>query len=443
MSNLTQLRISGREIFDQALRSVSAGDAVKRTTTLTGSTLKITGFNIELASKKVYAIAIGKAANSMAAALDDIFGDWLSGGVITGIPTPGVSLPSKWRFFQGGHPEPNEESIAAAHAGFGLLDRANAEGALILFLISGGGSAMIESPITEDITLEDLRAANHALVNCGASIKEINSVRRAFSAIKGGRLADRAPQCDQITVIVSDVPQGHEEDVASGPTLPPGEASSAVDVINRYHLRSKIPKAILRTIDAKSNTAKSLSRDANSLRRHFVILDNMSALQAAAEAAQARGFEVEIVTGIADQPIEEGCLELAQKFSDLRERARRLNRPMVMLSGGEFACPVRGDGIGGRSLETALRLSSLINDSGSEPWVGLFAGTDGIDGNSPAAGAIIDSTTVRRARGIALDPEIFLKTSNAYSFFIALGDAIATGPTGTNVRDLRILLCAP
>jgi glycerate 2-kinase len=454
MPNLTQLRLAAREIFSEALLAVDAGAAVRRAVRLEDVRLSVCDTAIDLLPQQaIYAIAVGKAAFAMASALDEILGERLTAGVLTS-HTPGhqtargsarVEGPqvanSRYKIFRAGHPEPNDQSLSAAQACFALLKRADEEHALVIFLISGGGSAMIEWPISKDITLADLRAANKALVNCGASISEINSVRRAFSAVKGGRLADWAPHCDQMTLIVSDVPPGEERNVASGPTLaPPNDAPDPRKVIAKYNLRSQLPESILRAIDAAPAVSDPI--DSASQRKHFVVLDNQNALKAAAEAARGRGFVAEIADDISDQPIDDGCSGLLQRLGQLRERARGepSTTAVCLISGGEFACPVRGDGIGGRNLETALRFAMSAGSSSSEPFVALCAGTDGTDGNSPAAGAIVDNTTIARARAIGLDPQDFLNRSEAYSFFVALGDVIATGPTGTNVRDLRILL---
>jgi len=453
MSNLTQLRLAAREILNEALRAVDAGAAVRRAVRLEDLRLSVCDTVIDRPTQRpIYAIAIGKAAFGMAAALAEVLGERLAAGIVTSDPRYGTARASHrvarvanlyHTIFRGGHPEPNEESLAAAQACFDLLKRANEEGALIIFLISGGGSAMIEWPISGEITLADLRTANKALVNCGASITEINSVRRGFSAVKGGRLAECAPQCDQITLIVSDVPPGEERNVASGPSLAPSnDAPDAREVIGKYNLRSRVPETILRAIDA--GPAASSPTDATSLRMHFVLLDNQSGLKAAAEAARRRGFVTEIAGDISDQPIEDGCMALVQRMVQFRaRRTESRSNPeesVCLISGGEFGCPVRGDGIGGRNLETALRLAMSPGLSGSESFVAICAGTDGTDGNSPAAGAIVDGGTIERARAIGLEPKDFLDRSDAYSFFVAIGDAIATGPTGTNVRDLRMLL---
>ena len=473
MPNPTQLRLAARKIFDEALRAADARDAVQRALRLEGSILSVCDTTIDLSEQRpIYAIAIGKAAFAMASALDETLGKKLAAAIITtsaaeygttggrklvdarrdaGEPQSrpiGTALLG-WQIFQGGHPEPNEESLSAARACVDLLQRASDERAIVIFLISGGGSAMIEWPISQEITLAELRSANEVLIKSGASILEINTVRRSFSAVKGGRLAAQAPNCVQVTLIVSDVPSGNERNVASGPSLaPPANAPEARTVIDQYHLRSRLPENILRAIDAHS--ADSISPDNEpSIREYFVLLDNESALNAAAEAARALGFVVETADDIADQPIADGCAQLIIKMNEGHQRSHNSGasdfaKAACLISGGEFACPVRGNGIGGRNLESALRLAIEYEHRkvafASADFVALCAGTDGIDGNSPAAGAIVDNTTIERARAIGLDPEDFLDRSDAYSFFVALGDVIATGPTGTNVRDIRILL---
>ena len=458
MTNLTQLRLAAREIFEAALRAVDPSAAVRHAVCLEGSRLSICDTAIDVSNRPVYSIAIGKAAGKMDAGLEEILGNRLTAGIIASNAPPFGAANNdrterprltnlRHAVFHGGHPEPNEQSLAAAQACFDLLDKANAEHARVIFLISGGGSAMIEWPISEDITIADLRTASKALVNSGASIGEINAVRRAFSGVKGGRLAAHAPNCDQVTLIVSDVPVDEERNVASGPSLaPPADAPDAREVIARYNLAYQLPDTIVRTVDSEP---KLFAEDSRALRRHFVLLDNRRALEAAAEAARQRGFVTEIFSNASDQPITEGCTQLLERLTQLREQVGKapnesVGKVVCLISGGEFACPVTGDGIGGRNLESALRLAcaATLSLSNNEHFVAVCAGTDGIDGNSPAAGAIIDNTTIVRAKAIGLDPEDFLKRSDAYSFFVALGDVVATGPTGTNVRDLRILLAS-
>ncbi|HEU4508899.1 MAG TPA: DUF4147 domain-containing protein [Pyrinomonadaceae bacterium] len=419
MPNLNELHRYAREIFDHALASVDPRTAVRQAISVNGPIVDIGEARLEVSSRPVYAIAIGKAAHSMAIGLEEVLGQTLIAGVISA-PEPFAS--NRWESYTGGHPLPDESSLAAAQATFALLDQANAESAVVIFLISGGGSAMLEWPSSDEISLADLRLANQLLVTCGARIAEINSVRRAFSAVKGGGLARRAPRAQSFTLIVSDTNPGDEASVASGPTLsPPADAPDAVDVIQRYQLQDVLPQSILKAVEQ--------SRPDRATGTHQVLLDNWSAVQAAAAKARELGFPATTAQDICEQPIEEGCDLLLS----------RIRQTTCLISGGEFSCPVRGHGLGGRNLETALRCAIKL-DRETEHFVLLSAGTDGIDGNSPAAGAIADETTVKRAAAIGLDAHEFLARSDSYSFFQPLNDMILTGPTGTNVRDIRIFL---
>jgi glycerate 2-kinase len=440
MHDLTQLRRAAREIFDEALRAVDPLSAMHTAVQIEKSTLSVDQVAFDITARDIYAIAIGKAGARMAVGLNQILGTRVSAGVLSSsdFGNANQELCTSWEIFRGGHPEPNEASLAAARACFRLLETANQARALVIFLISGGGSAMIEAPASDEVALSDLQAANKLLVNCGASISEINAVRRAFSAVKGGKLAARAPNCDQITLIVSDVPDGEEYNVASGPTIAPDYTSlDAREVMDHYQLSGELPSSIVRAIE---NTHK-LSTVCSSRSEHFVLLSNNDARLAACESARSCGFTAEIAPDICDQPIGQGCVKSLESVAALHVNYSGEDRVVCLISGGEFACPAKGGGVGGRNLETALRLGLLhARSEQPEPFVALCAGTDGIDGNSTAAGAIVDDTTLERAHAMGLDAEISLERSDAYSFFAALGDAITTGPTGTNVRDLRILL---
>ena len=280
---------------------------------------------------------------------------------------------------------------------------------------------MIEWPVSDEISLRDLRAANQDLISCGASIAEVNAVRRAFSAVKGGGLARRSPRAQMVTLIVSDTNPGDEASVASGPTLAaPSDAPNAIEVVEHYGLDTILPESIMNAIRRAENSREPVSGS------HVVLLDNRTATRAAHQKAAELGFTCSILDEVNEQPIQEGCDLLLASSS-------------CAISGGEFSCPVRGDGRGGRNLETALRCAITLQNQTSHSVV-LSAGTDGIDGNSPAAGAIADETTIHRARNLGLDAEQYLARSDSYSFFEQLNELIVTGPTGTNVRDLRIVL---
>ena len=452
--DLASLRSAARDIFERALGSVDAREAMRSSVRIESSRLTVVDTTIDLTAPEsgVYAIAVGKAAPAMAAALDDVLGKHLTAGLISGPATAkGQSevvrslAPERWQIFAGGHPIPNQQSLNAARASFELLERADEERALVLFLVSGGGSAMLEWPIDQQITLDDLSKANALLVSCGASIAEINAVRRAISAVKAGRLAGQAPHATQITLIVSDTNAGDEASVASGPSIETqADAPDARAVVTDYKTLANLPVSILNAINNAEPRA-TVRREEGPQRKHYVLLDNRTALEAAAETARDYGLLTKIAYDVVEPRIEEGCALLLSRLDDLRSRATRNQDAVCLISGGEFLCPVQGAGVGGRNAETVLRCAIEIDtqnrcSSEARPTVVLSAGTDGIDGNSPAAGAIADATTLKRARALNLDAQSFLETSDAFNFFDKLGDAVVTGATGTNVRDLRILL---
>jgi hydroxypyruvate reductase len=395
--------------------------AVKQAINVNGPVVEIGEARLDVSSRPIYAIAIGKAARPMATGLEEALGARLTAGVLTA---------------SGGHPLPDEGSLASARAAFQLLDQANAEEALVIFLISGGGSAMIEWPVSDDISLADLRTANQILVSCGASIAEVNAVRRAFSAVKGGALARRAPRARMCTLIVSDTNRGDEASVASGPTMNiPPDAPKAIEVVEHYQLETLLPQSIMKAVRTAARTSQE--EGLAPAPPAVVLLDNQTALDAAHSKALELGYTSAIVHNISEQPIETGCeLLLFRLF------AEPTVEPFCAISGGEFSCPVRGDGRGGRNLETVLRCAIRLCDESikDEHFVILSAGTDGIDGNSPAAGAIADETTISRARELGLDAHQYLARSDSYSFFERLNTLIVTGATRTNVRDLRIFL---
>jgi glycerate-2-kinase len=274
-------------------------------------------------------------------------------------------------------------------------------------------------------------------------------LRRALSAVKGGGLSACAPRALQATLVVSDVGAGRAYDVASGPTLPPPADSPPVkEVVERYGLTASLPAAVLRALE-ESDARRAPLTPHGAGRSFKVILDNEGACEAAAGAARARGFAVEFARDLVEQPVEEGAVALAARLKGLYAgEGANGARTVCLISGGEFSCPVRGGGTGGRNAETALRVAfeferiMSVRAAGRVPhhMIALCAGTDGVDGNSPAAGALADETTVGRAHAQGLDARKLLEESDAFTLFRRLGDAVVTGPTGTNVRDVRILL---
>jgi len=355
-----------------------------------------------------------------------------------------VDVP-QFRAIGAGHPLPDAGSLAAARAILDLLADADAS-TLIFFLLSGGGSALVELPLHPGVTLSDLQALHHLLVECGAPIDEINAVRKHVSAVKGGRLAAAAPAAMKLTIAVSDVPDGRESALASGPTLPdPTTTADACRVIERYALMPKLPE-VFRAIFSRPEQIPETPKpgDPAFANSHFVLLLGSgdllkSARQTAEEKAPEKALEKECVAvcdnSTDDWPIGEAADHLLGRL----ERLRNANpgRRAAVIADGEVSSPVTGDGMGGRNSAFVL---NCVEKIAGKKIAALSAGTDGKDGSSPAAGAIADGTTLERARAANLDPREFARRSDSYNFFRQLGDAIETGPTGNNLRDLRILL---
>jgi Putative glycerate kinase len=422
---LTQLRSIAREIFEAALLAVDAREVTHKAIGVEGNRVTI-GHTVLDATKPIYVVSLGKASVAMAEALNETLGDRIANGIITGQQPQ--RLNANWQVFSGGHPLPNTDSLNAASAAFQLLDKANDEQAVVIFAVSGGGSAMIEWPSTSAISLEDLREANRIMVACGATIAEVNTVRRTFSAVKGGKLAARAPKAEIVTLLISDTNHGDEGSVASGPSLPPSDTRAATEIVAKYQLEAKLPGTIIEAIRKSEEPIQT----AQTRESHYILAENKTALDAAAARATSLGFRAVRADEISEQPIAEGCELLIQRLA--KEPA-----PVCLISGGEFACTVRGDGRGGRNLETVLRCALAVA-AHNEHIVVLSAGTDGIDGNSPAAGAVADETTLSRAESLGLDASSLLERSDSFGFFKRLGDAIITGPTSTNVRDVRVII---
>ena len=428
-----ELRSAALDIFQHALSAADARSATGKAVTPDDSKLRVVEDEFDITNRRVYVVSLGKAAASMTLGLHDVLGAQIAGAVIsTGASPLSSSLPANYKTFLGGHPLPNEQSLAAAQAAFNLLDRANEERAITIFLVSGGGSAMLEAPISKDIMLEDLQRANRLLITSGATISEINAVRRVISAVKGGGLAKRAPEAELVTLIVSDTNLGDESSVASGPTMPlPADAFSAAEVIAKYGLDVSLPPSIVKAVQ---NYKPDMNVRSGS---HYVLLSNNDALHAAGARARELGFATVVESDINEQTVEDGATIMLSRARQIKQK------PCCSISGGEFSCRVAGDGRGGRNLETVLRCAIKLHDAATKDagsTVILSAGTDGIDGSSFAAGAIADETTIRQAHDLGLDPVEFLNNSDSHHFFEALDGLIVTGPTGTNVRDIRIVL---
>ena len=432
-SQFRSMRDAARSIFLQALADASIRAGFARHVQCKRGILRVSEDLYDLNSySRVLGISLGKAAHTMVEALSAQVGTLVEGIVASSV------LPESevrgYRYFQGGHPTPSAESIHAANAILRALE-AQPASALVIYMISGGGSAIVEKPIDDHITLDDLVATYRALVHSGAPIAEINAIRKHLSAVKGGRLAQAASPAQQVSILVSDVPDSTPDALASGPTMP--DSTTVEDcyrLAEKYQLLEQWPQST-RELFARHALAETPKSDDPLFHRSrwWTILSNQSAIQAASVAAERAGFSVHIDNSCDDWDYAKAADHLLGK---LRELGKQFS-PVCLISGGEVTVRVADGGVGGRNQQFALACAEKI---AGENITVVSAGTDGIDGNSQAAGALADGTTIERAQKQGLDARKALERFDAYPLFHALDDAIETGPTGNNLRDLRLLL---
>jgi len=427
------MRSTAREIFQRALAEASIARAFERHVHCERGILRVCDDLYDLhAFSRVQVIAIGKAAQTMTEALVAQAGAGLEGIVASSV-NPTHQLHG-FRYFHGGHPTPNADSLRAADA---ILKSLSAQTAtsLVIFLLSGGGSSIVEKPIDGEISLEDLITTYRALVHSGAPIAEVNAIRKHLSATKGGRLAQAAYPAQQVSILVSDVPDATPDALASGPTMP--DSTSVHDchtLAVKYDLLPTFPASVRELFQRHALEETPKSDDPAFVRaRWWPVLSNQTAIEEAGVAATQNGFAVEIDNSCDDWDYARAADYLLKRVRDLREKVSKV----CLISGGEVTVKVTNGGVGGRNQQFALSCAQKIAE---EKITVLSAGTDGIDGNSPAAGAVVDGTTLERAGKQGLDLVAALERFNAYPLFEALGDTVITGPTGNNLRDLRILL---
>src|SRR6202795_1355768 len=437
MADLKQL---ARRIIHETLAAIDIPLTMQRKLVREGSLLRCGTTAVDLSQfKKIRVVAIGKAAHAMLDGLRASLPSDFSFAGIVSAPVSPAKPHSGIQYFTGGHHIPNEDSWSAAKAILEMLVACDDQ-TLVFILLSGGGSALIELPLNPLINLADMQQIHRALVGCGAPIEAINSVRKHISAVKGGRLAVAANGATKITLAVSDVPAGKEWALASGPTLPDPTTWSETDkILDEYKLRDKFPEAFHRWVRRGGLQETPKAGDPAFTNAHFSILLGLENLFHPAHGASEASGCISCCDNVTDDwPVERAAEYLLAQLEELRS-----NNPtwrVAVIADGEVSSPIRGNGIGGRN--AAFVLSCVEKIAGKHIAV-LSAGTDGIDGNSPAAGAVADGETLARAHAVGLDLREAFQRSDAHTFFERLDDAVITGPTGNNLRDLRVLIAAP
>ena len=398
-----------------------------------GSRLTIRGKSLDLSAfRHVYVISVGKAALGMAEALDKLIRPFVSEGIVVTkhLPASGRT-DGRYRILRGGHPLPTAESVAAAEAVLALADRAGADD-LVIFLISGGGSALMTAPM-DGISLQTFQTFSDQILGCGADIKEFNTLRKHLDGVKGGRLAGRAAPARQITLILSDVVGSPLDVIASGPTVPdPTTYRDALDILDRYAPRADFPRKIRETLQkgAEGGLPETL-KTALSGQDVFLLASNRTAAYAAAREAERLGIPARVInTRLTGEASAAGEM-LPSFFSELEA-------PGILIFGGETTVHIQGKGTGGRNQELAL---AAVRPMAEWPGCTLMTlATDGEDGPTDAAGAIVTQQTLSRALECGCVPEKYLAENDAYHFFEKTGSLLRTGSTGTNVNDLTFLI---
>jgi glycerate 2-kinase len=436
---MNRAREDALDIFLYALNASRVDGAMERRVRCDGGTLQIDGHSYSLGQYgRLVLIALGKAGGEMAWAFLRRAGreaERFEGVVVASEGTESVSW-SRLRTYCGGHPSPNEASVAAAADILETL-RGLTERDFVIFLVSGGGSAMVEQFLLAGVSVGVIAATHKALVESGAPITAINVVRKHLSAVKGGRLAEAAAPAEQMTIFVSDVPEGELDALSSGPTMPDRSTTEDVyRIAEEYGLAASVPRVISEMLTKRQLAETPKVGDEIFARsRWTVLLDSVSLEVAAVVRARELGWHVEIDNRCDDWSAERAAAYLLERLRELRLERERV----CLLSAGEVTVqvPSCAAGRGGRNQHFALLCSEAIADSGTTI---LSAGSDGIDGSSPAAGAVVDGSTTVRAAGAGYRTDAALAAFDSYSLLSLLGDTITTGPTGNNLRDLRILL---
>lgn len=441
MSQVSKLRHDAVKIFKAGLAAVAPEFAVAKYLKKENQTLFVDDkkYNLD-AFDKIYVVGAGKAAAAMAAAVENILGDSIAAGLIN-VKYGHTERLRKIRINEAGHPVPDAAGLKGAQEMVKLLEKTTSND-LVICLISGGGSALLPLP-AGDISLSDTQEVTKQLLACGASIDEINVVRKHISKIKGGQLARLAYPATLIALIFSDVVGDPLDAIASGPTAPDMSTfTDAQEILQRYEIWNELPASV------KSHIEKGMQKEIPETPKtddkifsktvNLIVGNNTQAVLAAQEQAQALGYHTLILSSLIEGETKVVARVHAAIAKEIVKTGHPVKSPACVISGGETTVTLHGDGKGGRNQEFVL--AAALDIAGLDPVVIFSAGTDGTDGPTDAAGAICDGQTVRRAAEMGMTATEYLRTNNSYPFFQKLGDLIVTGPTNTNVMDLRLVL---
>jgi glycerate 2-kinase len=427
-------------ILSAALEAVDPIAAVKRHMSVQGSILLIGGRSYDLDEyQHIYVIGGGKAGGAMARAVEDVLGELLTTGIIN-TKYGYLADASIVKINEAGHPIPDTAGVAGATQMIELAGEAS-EHDLVVCLISGGGSALMTLPV-EGVTLKDVEVLTTALLRCGATINEMNTIRKHLSQLKGGNLSRAAYPADVVSLILSDVVGNPLDVIASGPTVPDSSTfAQAYEILERYDLTDHLPDSIVDHLRrGKEGQIPETPKDDDPIfarTYNLIIASNEIAAGAAIERAKTLGFNALLLSTY----VEGEAREVARVYSGIAKEilhsGHPVGRPACVIAGGETTVTIRGEGKGGRNQELAL--AAAVELDGLDDAMIVALATDGTDGPTDAAGAIAEGSTLRRARAKDLSARDYLANNDSYQFFEQLDDLLITGPTNTNVNDLTFI----
>lgn len=441
--SLHDMRKDARAIFNAGLTAVAPASAIMAHCHRDGDRFQVGSRTYDLSRyQKIWIIGTGKAAAAMAKTLENLLGNRIHGGLVT-VKYGHLATLQTVRIVEAGHPVPDENGCDGARRIMAIARSADARD-LVICLISGGGSALMPLP-GKGLTLADKQAANQVLLACGASIHETNTIRKHLSAIKGGRLAAAIYPAESCTLILSDVVGDDLDIIASGPTVPDtGTFKDALAIVDRYRIAKKLPNSVIRYLEAGAaeDIAESPKPENDCFKHahHVIVASNRQCVQAARKEALTRGYHTLILSTLMEGETRHVARVHGAMAREILTSGHPVPSPACLISGGETTVTLKGNGRGGRNQEFVL--AAAIDIEGAREAVILSGGTDGTDGPTDAAGAIADGHTVARASADGLDPRHHLETNDAYPLFERLDDLVVTGPTNTNVMDLRLVLAS-
>lgn len=425
-------------MFRAGMWSLHPAQRINQTVRLEGDMMTVGDKTIVLGSRPVWLVGAGKAAAAMAESLEKVLGDRITDGLVV-VPKGSKAASDRILFLEGGHPVPDAASVAASLELRNVI-RSIPSDALVFALISGGTSAMVCLP-PEDIDVRDMAIAYRAILDCGANIGEMNTIRRHLCQLKGGRAAQMLRKCDLVSLVYSDVPGDAFEDIGSGLTVPdPTTFADAMAVVKKYNLDLRFPPPVLSYLEAGAagqvdDTPKT-ARDFRCRQEIHMLGSSRLLADAVVTAAQGFGYQATAYHPAYDANVRLVASDIAAR---VREVVQSRQGRQALVFHGESTVRVTGRGKGGRNQELALQ-AALVLEEISVPWTLLSLGTDGKDGNTDAAGAFAHGGLTQAARHQGHSPEGYLLDNDAYHFFLAVNTLVKTGPTGNNLTDLQILL---